>query len=36
MSRIVLREKFNVIGMGFVTLIKMNMDKIKLGKVIHE
>ncbi|CAD8089611.1 unnamed protein product [Paramecium primaurelia] len=36
LSRIILREKFNIVAIGKVTIINVNLNKLKQGKIIHE
>ncbi|CAD8104850.1 unnamed protein product [Paramecium sonneborni] len=36
LSRIILREKFNIVAIGKVTIINVNQNKLKQGKIIHE
>ncbi|CAD8192792.1 unnamed protein product [Paramecium pentaurelia] len=36
LSRIIMREKFNIVAIGKVTIINVNLNKLKQGKIIHE
>ncbi|CAD8198741.1 unnamed protein product [Paramecium octaurelia] len=36
LSRIILREKFNIVAIGKVIIINVNLNKLKQGKIIHE